>query len=325
MVAPINAPTLKLGVDDLVDWLELTALFNEFGISRLDDLLGALLELEESPEDDIGERDRRREQCIEALENEIELRTRSLRETYPFELGEGAEELVLTRDWRDQRFSYYLVCLVTTHVTGSPILRTPPANGLLTQLRNDIFQIIATLGMAGHAVGPAYSVGWPRRSGEDIVKLLERAAADGGGFGVRNPPGQYVSPDEKDGGIDVIAWTAEEVPPPSAFYFGQTASGRNWQGKPVSVHAEKFREAYMQDHMTGNRLYFTIIPFRVIDEITWNNESRMHGALLDRLRLPAQAWQGSLLAARGVPIDSADRVGELTTWLADFINYAQAA
>lgn len=325
MVAPIDAPTLKLGVDDLVDWLEFTALFNEFGVARLDALLGALLELEESPEDDIGERDRRREQRTEALENEIELRGRSLGDTYPFELGEGAEELVLAQDWRDQRFSYYLVCLVTSHVTGSPILRTPPTNGLLTQLRNDIFQIIATLGMAGRAAGPALSVGWPRRSGEKIVELLERAVKAGGGFVARNPPGKYVSPNEKDGGIDVIAWTSEEVPPPSAFYFGQTASGRNWPGKPVAAHAKVFHRAYMQDHMTGNHLHFTIIPYRVVDDMEWNNEHYLHGAILDRLRLPAQAWQGSQLAGQGVPIDSADRVGEITTWLSDFIVYAQAA
>lgn len=83
--------------------------------------------------------------------------------------------------------------------------------------------------------------------------------------------------------------------------------------------------AYMQDHMTGNHLHFTIIPYRVIDQMEWNNEHLMHGAILDRLRLPAQAWQGSQLAAQGVPIDSADRVEELTTWLAEFIDYAQAA
>ncbi|MBF9152796.1 hypothetical protein [Novosphingobium jiangmenense] len=208
MTAPIEPPTLKLGADDLVDWLEFTAIFNEFGVARLDALLGALLELEETPEDDIGERDRQREQCVEALENEIELRTKSLGSTYPFKLADGAEELTLVENWKDEQYSYYLVCLITTHVTGSPILRTPPADRLLTTLRNDIFQIIATLGMAGHAAGPAFSVGWPRRNGEKIVELLVRAANAGGGFMVRNPPSKYVSPHEKDGGIDVIAWTA---------------------------------------------------------------------------------------------------------------------
>jgi hypothetical protein len=44
MVSPVDPPTLALEVDDLVDWLELTALFDEFGVARLDSLLGSLLE-----------------------------------------------------------------------------------------------------------------------------------------------------------------------------------------------------------------------------------------------------------------------------------------
>jgi hypothetical protein len=81
----------------------------------------------------------------------------------------------------------------------------------------------------------------------------------------------------------------------------------------------------MQDHMTGNRLYFTIIPYRIIDEAKWNSEHLMHMGILDRLRLPAKAWQGSQIAAQGVLVDSAERVPELVTWLSEFIDYAQAA
>ncbi|MBF9153156.1 hypothetical protein [Novosphingobium jiangmenense] len=81
----------------------------------------------------------------------------------------------------------------------------------------------------------------------------------------------------------------------------------------------------MQDLMTSNHLHFTIIPFRVVNELVWNHENLMHGAILDRLRLPLQAWQGTQLASTGVPIDSADRVDEIVEWLAEFIDYAMAA
>lgn len=266
MAAPVDPPTLALGADDLVDWLELTALFDPYGIARLDALLGSLSELEETNEENIGERDRQREQLIERIENEIDLRQHNLGETYPFEVASSGEEIFVASNWRDSKFAFYLICLVTTHVTGSAILRRPPINEALTQLRNNIFQIVATLGLAGLAAGPAFSIGWPRRSGETIVQLLTRAAAAGGGFSVRNPPGAYISPQEKDGGVDVIAWTAEGMPPPTAFFFGQTASGKNWPGKPVTDHARVFGQAYMQDHMTGNRLCVTLIPYRVLDE-----------------------------------------------------------
>lgn len=325
MVTPIDPPTLALGVDDLVDWLELTAVFDPFGVARLDALVGALLELEETAEWDIGARDRQREQLVEGIENEVDFRLQTLCETYPFELSASGEELIRNEQWRDLKFAPYLICLITTHVTGSAILRTPPRDDLLTRLRNRIFQIVATLGLAGLSNGPAFSVGWLRQSGETIVQLLTRAAAAGGGFSVRNPPGPYVSPNEKDGGVDVIAWTADGMPPPTAFYFGQTASGKNWPGKPVTDHARVFGQAYMIDHMTGNRSYVTLIPYRVLDEAFWNSQSLLHRAILDRLRLPLRAWQGQQLAARGVPIDNADQQEDLSQWINEFIAYAQAA
>lgn len=325
MATPIDPPTLALNVDDLVDWLELTALFDPFGVARLDALLGSLLELEETATDNIGERDRQREQLIEQLENEVELRRRLLGETYPFELNASGEELLRNHNWRDLKFVFYLICLVTTHVTGSAILRTPPVDELLRRLRNRVFQIVATMGVAGLSVGPAFSVGWPRQAGETILQLLTRAAAAGGGFSVRNPPGAYVSPHEKDGGVDVIAWKAEGMPPPTVFYFGQTASGKNWPGKPVTDHARVFCQAYMLDHMTGNRDYVTLIPYRVLDEAFWYSQHQFHMAILERLRLPLRAWQGSQLADQGIPIDDADHLDDLTQWLDDFIVYAQTA
>ena len=195
----------------------------------------------------------------------------------------------------------------------------------MTRLRNRIFQMIATLGLAGYANGPAYSVGWPREDSETIIALLQRASANGGGFTARDPAGRFVSPDEKDGGVDVIAWTAEAQPPPSAFYFGQTASGKNWPGKPVSAHAEVFREAHMQDHMTGNRGYMTLIPYRVLNVEFWQSQHRLHFGILDRLRLPLRALQGLQLAAQGVHIDNAANVDDVVQWLDDYIAQAQAA
>jgi len=325
MTSPVDPPTLALDVDDLVDWLEISALFDPYGVARLDALLGALYGLSETTEDDIAERDRQRETLVESIENEVELRVSSLRDAYPFTLSSDGEELTKLQDWQDVRFSFYLICLITTHVTGSAILRTPPKAELLYRLRNRVFQIVATLGLAGHSSGPAFSVGWPRNTGESIVELLKRAAAAGGGFNVRIPPGPYTSPHEKDGGIDVISWTLDGVPPPIMFYFGQTASGKNWPGKPVADHARLFGSAYMVDHMTGNRGYVTIIPYRILDVAFWNSQSFVHMGILDRLRLPFRAWQGVQVAAGGVPVDDANNVHELSQWLNDFVSYALAA
>ena len=325
MAAPVDPPTLTLGIDELVDWLELHALFDPYRVGRFDALIGSLGELQETAEDDIGERDRQREQLTERLENEIASRQSALHQTYPFTLSASGDELCLVENWGEAKYAFYLVCLITSHVTKSPILRRPPIGELLTQLRNSIFQIIATLALAGLSVGPAFSVGWPRQSGETIVQLLHRAVAAGGCFTVRDPPRSYIPPQEKDGGVDVIAWKLEGTPPPTAFYFAQAASGRNWPGKSVTDHARIFSASYMIDHMTGNLQYVTLIPFRVLDRITWQTQHQLHMAILERLRLPQRAWEGLELSKQGVAVDEADRVDDVTDWLVRFVAYAQAA
>lgn len=325
MPGPIDAPTLGLKVDDLVDWLELAALFDEFHVARVDALIGSLLEQEETAEDDIGERDKKREQLVEELENEIESRRQELGATYPFELSEAGDELTVTSEWRETQFTFYLICLIAAHATGSAILRMPPVDQMLITLRNQVFQIIATLGVAGLSGGPAFSVGWPRQQGEPIIALLTRASEAGGGFSVRNPPSPYIPPREKDGGVDVISWTPGGRPPPTAFYFGQTASGKNWTDKPVGEYARRFHEAYMLDHGTGNRSHVTVIPYRVLNQRDWHHLHQFHRAILDRLRLPLRAWEGLQLGLSGVTIDGTDRVDELRVWLGDFYDYAKAA
>lgn len=326
MVKVINAPNLNLDDDDLVDWLEFAALFDEYGVARVDALLGSLAELEAAPDDDIGRRDQERERLIERIEAEVSFRQKHLEETYPFDLSASGDELVIHCGWRDEpKLAFYLVCLVTAHATGSSILRAPPVDDMLTELRNQIFQVIATLSLAGLYDGPSFSVGWPRQSGEPIVQLLNRAVEAGAGFTVRNPPSRYTPPKEKDGGIDVIAFTLDGRPPPTLFAFGQTASGRNWEDKPVSERARIFTDAYIQDHMTGNVAHVTLVPFRVLDDSRWHLMSKLHRAILERSRLPLRAWQGLRLSEKGVPVDGADRIADVRAWLDGYYAYAQAA
>lgn len=317
MSPAIDPPNLDLGVDELVDWLELCAVFNEYGVSRMDELIACLRQLEEEAGSDFGDDDRLKEDLIAKIEVEINYRQAQLPDVYPFILEDGAEGLSLIEAWQDAPYSFYIVCLITSHISGS-ILARPPTGNLLIQLRNRIFQIIATLAMAGVAQGSAISVGWPRVRGEPLREVLERAAAAGGAFTVRNPPGPYIPPQEKDGGIDVIAWSGDLRPPPTHFYFAQAASGKNWPGKPVSGHAVAFKNNYIQDLMCNNINHFTLIPFRVPDENDWFNQSAIHAAILDRLRLPMNAWQGLLRSRGGALVDEAQNIPAILAWLTDY-------
>jgi hypothetical protein len=172
--------------------------------------------------------------------------------------------------------------------------------------------------MAGLAKGSAASIGWPRADKADIVTTLQRAEARGAGFHTKAVPGTYTSPKEKDGGVDVISWQIDIRTPPLLFFFAQVASGRNWPGKPVDSHARMFQWNYFDYTHRGNVSYATLLPFRVADKDEWNSQHMMHGALLDRTRLPKHAVIGQTIARSGVAMDESENMPQVLNWLNDF-------
>ncbi|WP_165828116.1 hypothetical protein [Rhodovulum sp. BSW8] len=333
-IEPVVTPELNAEDHVLVDWLELVAFFNEFRTARLDELDAAIEEQFEAPADDepdedtddlgdanggnIAKIDAAKERLRESIENEVDFRTTDCANAYPFRLGADAEELILVEDWQDDKFTPYLTCLITTHLTKKSLFDFEVSGDLIQRLRNRVFQVLSTFAMAGLASGSAASIGWPRSDKSDIIATLKRAETRGAGFRTRDTPGRYTPPNEKDGGVDVIAWQIDVRPPPIFFYFAQVASGHNWPGKPVSTHSKLFERHYMDDAHRGNVNYATLLPFRIVDEDQWNNEHVIHGALLDRTRLPKHAVIGQALARGGVEMDEAENMPQVLSWLQEF-------
>ena len=331
---PVVTPGLDAEDHVLVDWLELVAFFNEFRTARLDELDAAIEEQFEISDDDtlddeldglggdeggnIAKIDTEKERIRERVENEVDFRLNDCKGAYPFRLGSDAEELVIVDDWQDERYTPYLTCLISTHLTKSNLFEFQVENDLVQRLRNRVFQVLSTFAMAGLAKGSAASIGWPRTDRADIITTLKRAEERGAGFATRESPGPYTPPNAKDGGVDVIAWQVDERPPPILFYFAQVASGHNWPGKPVRTHSELFERNYMDDPHRGNVSYATLLPFRVADEIEWNNEHVIHGTLLDRTRLPRHALIGQNIAREGVEMDESKNMPQVLSWLSDF-------
>jgi len=315
---PVLTPPLDSSASVLADWLELIAFFNEFGIARLDVLQAALKEQEEEPEDDIGENDKLLDRLIETLENEIDSREASCDGGYPFELSSDAEELILKENWEEDDYSFYIVCLLTSHLTTDSLFDFKVDVDLIKRLRNRVFQIVSTLAMAGLAEGSAGSIGWPRVDSETVLQALKRAESRGAGFVTKNEPGQYTPPQEKDGGIDVISWTLVDRPPPTVFYYGQVASGHKWQGKPANVHIGVFNPNYLEYGPRSNIAFATLIPFRVNDVTQWINQHTMHGTIIDRTRIPTYAKRGLQLSAKGVEMDEIENMPQVTNWISDF-------
>ena len=234
-------------------------------------------------------------------------------------LSDDAEELHLVRSWDDERAVFYYVCLLASHLVGSPLISVDLKTETITKLRNDVFQIISTLAMAGVAIGPSVSIGWPRNNSEAILDTLRRATAANSGFTARDAPHpEVINPHDKDGGMDVISWRRADRPPPIQLYFGQVASGADWKGKSAANKVKSFKAKFFEIGPLGNEGFTTLTPLRIADEPLWKREHVDHGSIVDRTMLPSLAHQGVALAAGGVPVDEANRLHVVLEWVSDY-------
>lgn len=314
----VATPATDAGADILVDWLELTAFFDQFQRARVDDIAGSNRTQEETPEDDFGEADRQDDILRDAIEREVEVRRKALQAAYPFDLDGTGEELQLIRAIDDPQASFYLLCLIASHVTKSPLLREPPDDALVNRMRNRVFQVLGTLAVAGMVQGSAVSVGYPRETKETILDVLARAEGWGDGLSPRDKPGRHATPRAKDGGIDVIGWPTCDRPPPHMVMFGQLASGQNWIDKPMTLEYDQFMNDFFEDRGTGQHMFATLIPFRVFDELAFQRANVVHRSICDRHRAPLHALNALGLQDRGVPLDEIGNVGQIVAWLQEY-------
>ncbi len=324
-IEPLLTPTLSASASEKLDWLEFSVFLSPNGVARLDVLVAALDQQEEAQIEDIGEEDRYKEAVVEEIENEFNFRSESLDESYPFLLSDDAEELHLARSWDDHRAVFYYVCLLASHLKRSPFLGFNVDEVTISTLRNDVFQIVSTLAMAGVAMGPSVSIGWPRRNGESIIETLKRASASYAGFTPRETPHpEIANPADKDGGMDVISWRNTTRPPPLNLYFGQVASGHDWKDKSAKNKASSFISKFLDIGPLGNTDYTTLTPMRIFDEPLWKRENSDHGSVVDRTILPSLAYSGLELSQAGIMIDEADRLHEVVQWVVAYRTEALA-
>lgn len=298
----------------LVDWLELTAFFSAQRRARLDEIDGAFKILDQEQISNTGVEDASREERRARIEQEVNVRQEQLSNAYPFELSSDGEELELVKTRGP--ISFYIICLVLSHATRSPILVLPPNARLLARGRRHEFQILSTLAVAGHLNGPALSFGWPRASGATIVQAIRLACQLSGVGTERDPPGPVASKFAKDGGMDVIGWrpAVNGLPPPAEICFGQAASGHGWRDKDAPSVLEDFYESYYLNRPHTQATGVTIVPFR-LTEADYQMHNRRHGHILDRLRTPLAAVRGLVLYQSGTHVDEAIRAYALAIWL----------
>lgn len=312
----LSSPPAGSKIDLIVDWLELEAFLSQFGVANLDDVISSQEIQTDEAEVDIGEKDRADEELRAEIEEEVRFRSVALGKAYPFSLSDDGEQLCLTVD--EQLYdpsSTYLVCLILSHVTQSPILAVAPYPDLVRDARKRLFQIIATLAAAGHAQGGAVSLGWPRQKKESIIAVVARAVGLSGAGQARAVPHHLEPKGAKDGGLDVLAWKqAPDGPPPELFYFVQAASGNKWKDKSAKGEYEQFLHCYFAARPECGYAFLTICPFRVSDNDKAYQQLN-HGTVSDRTRAPIMAMAALQAAQGGTVIDEAENFPLLGKWL----------
>lgn len=315
----LSAPPAGSPIDVIVDWLELEAFLSRFGVASVDDVISTQDFQANGAETDIGEKDRADEERRTEVEAEISFRSSALGGAYPFQLSDDGEQLLMTanNDFGEPS-STYLVCLILSHVTQSPILSVPPKPEMVRLARKRLFQIIATLAAAGHAQGGAVSLGWPREKKETIIQVVARAVDLAQTGQARAAPHDLEPKGAKDGGLDVLAWKiAPDGPPPEMFYFVQAASGNNWIAKSAKGDYDQFAHCYFSAKPECGHHFMTICPFR-LSEDQKKYQQLAHGIVSDRTRAPVMAMTALQSAGNGAPIDEAENFPIIGKWLARY-------
>ena len=346
---PVNPPLPQDTRSRLADWLEVEVLVRPRGVAAKGDVLrlydfmeddGHELEIDdvtgEELETEILEDDRA--QRADEVLAEIDHRSQTLGVDYPFAIE------ATRMQWRisaasasdDDRIkaarACYLFCLLISAIRDNRINGSTVA-ALRHSMANH-FQAIATAAAAGILNGQAISFGSPRPSGLGFRPALADASEQMRlGKPLDSVP-LWSNGQEKDAGIDVIAWRDfRDGRPAKLVMLGQVASGNDWGEKSVKNDVYRFFD-WFSKRPTEHYVPSIFIPFpqhheclgrqdaafeEVAFESAWHLE-RGFGVIVDRLRIVEAA--AAQLAA---PHDGTggSTLGTMEAWMADALNLAR--
>lgn len=244
---------------------------------------------------------------VEASEivQHLQFRAEELDEAYPFELRDD-DNLVL-KDLNDTRRTYLFLLLASCLSKLSE--KSDEASVTKAFELFCVHPLRAYLGprFESHLFGTAGSSESARYTGSlwEKLKLLSEdlriklIASE-----------QEVSENfSGDNGLDLVAWSpAGDEAPGIVIFFGQCASGKNWQGKQLEPSQQNWVNVFA---FSAPLVHGTFIPlcYRKVDG-SWHHEYQLaQGVLFDRLRL--------MLALRRSPDDAAGATEQITDELVD--------
>ena len=342
---PIEPPLPSATRSRLADWVEVESLIHARGAGS-GDLAGLYRSVQDSEHD--THRDGSTGEYLESeiLEEglalfgeqvlaELEYRSHVLGADYPFVLRDaGAQWRVVPAARRvDDRLGAahccYVFCLLASALRGDCIHGVRAAE--LKRMMERLFQAVAVDAAAAIMHGEVISFGWPRPERDGFRAALAQASRR---LGLGAPLGDlpaWSSGQEKDAGIDVIAWREfRDRRPGKLVMLGQVASGQDWRSKSVKNDTYRFF-AWFSKRPTEHFIPSIFIPFPQHHECSprddtvfndtaeaeaWLREQSL-GLVIDRLRIV------ELAAARLGSTEGT--LGQLRNWVHGALDLARAA
>ncbi len=235
----------------LADWIELRALVSTTAsCADIVRLQGRLSDSEHATSRDPLTNEDLEEEILEtnssdladAVFSELEFRSSLLGDAFPFVLnvrpGAWSIRFVASR-LSDAGARAYLFCLLVSGLRDGRLPTSKVKEPLedFARLFQDLAQCTAVIFLGGQGT----SFGWPRPDRSGFLDAVNRFASDFQVGEAKKSPPPSSSRQEKDEGIDVIAWRSfADGRAGKLLMLGQVASGNNWQEKSVKVDAERF-------------------------------------------------------------------------------------
>lgn len=310
----------------LLDWLELTAIFSNSRQASLDLAMNALEIAEDSNEIVIADGDQAAEEVIDSIAEEVRERQEALTESaYPFIMSKNGETLLLVEELTYGHYAY-LACLVLNHAWAGGQLLSPskPTPQELHNGRNEFEVLASVAAIAISNGGPTFLLGTNRIGAQALLDRIAHICAVVNEGSARANLHPDAPPHANDDKIDIITVEREQDGPPHrAFWFCQSAAGKNFDEKPVINEIARFLEIWF-DQNPANTSGAVFLP-PMLTRSQANYQTRRLGQLFHRRRLPLLAQQGRAhLQADNTLLHFVQDADSPVSWLMSYLDRVRA-
>ncbi|PMD06195.1 hypothetical protein CJ199_02095 [Brevibacterium paucivorans] len=345
----VRAPTDSSTRAVLADWVELQVLLSEGPVAEQQlirsqaaqsepdhgnvltepDLEAADEEILETSADELSQR----------VHEELVYRESVLGPLYPFEMtveyGKWALGRRDTSDSSEQAAHGAYVCCLLIAAMHSELLPISSQHSLFTRSAK-IMQIESYLTAAEILGGSAYWFGYPRPDHSNMLTAVQKLV-EAMGVGVapsERPLG--LSRNAKDGTVDIVAWRPfRDGQPAAVVAYGQVASGRNWDTKPIGAYVKGHFMTWFAKPPSHQHIELLFIPVLQHHELRESSsedyrevareQARLRemdfGVVIDRLRL-TELMAASKVGGRYDEAEYTNHEADAEAWVHEALAYA---